>query len=556
MIKRFFFIIFLISCYIAVQAQDIPHTTENSAETYFSFKLDDPAKLEELSRHISIDKVDEDLQVFAYANAAQWDQFVAMGIPYELHQHPGTLIRPKMLDKIDIREIDDWDFYPSYDAYVEMMYQYEYYYPGLCDVFSIGTTNEGRELLVARITDYIGQDEAEPEFFYTSSMHGDETTGYVLMLRLIDYLLDKYGEDPRITNMVNETDIYINPLANPDGSYHAGNSNIYGAQRGNAFGIDINRNFPDPEDGPHPDGNPWQTETIHFMNFAEERDIVIGSNFHGGEEVLNYPWDTWSKLPADNAWWVYVCREFADTVHVHAPPSYLSGFNNGITNGYQWYTISGGRQDYMNYFHQCREYTHEISSVKLLPASQLPDLWEYNYRSFLNYIEQAGYGLRGRITDSATGDPIEAEVFVMNHEMDSSWTYSSLPEGNYHRYLHEGTYNVKFSKSGYYPQIHEGIMIYNNQATVLDIELVNAFSDIAEYDNSKFKIYPNPATSNLIRIECRDHFQNLEVFDMNGKVQQLKYEDPIVDISQLLPGTYILRIHIDGVIYEQKFIRK
>jgi carboxypeptidase D len=36
-------------------------------------------------------------------------------------------------------------------------------------------------------------DEYEPEFMYTSTMHGDETVGYVLMLRLIDYLLTNYG---------------------------------------------------------------------------------------------------------------------------------------------------------------------------------------------------------------------------------------------------------------------------------------------------------------------------------------------------------------------------
>jgi len=49
---------------------------------------------------------------------------------------------------------------------------------------------------------------------YTSSMHGDELTGYVLMLRLIDSLLSTYGTNPRVTNLVNNFEIWINPLAN------------------------------------------------------------------------------------------------------------------------------------------------------------------------------------------------------------------------------------------------------------------------------------------------------------------------------------------------------
>lgn len=556
MLKKIICLAIFLFSVVGIRAQESDLIFQGSNEVYFTFSVKSTTELTELSKIISIDRLTPGMQVFAYANKPGWEKFIARGISFEVLQHPGTLIRPRMLDNVNIREIEDWDFYPSYDTYVDMMYQYEENFPGLCDVFSIGTTNEGRELLVARITDNIGQQENEPEFFFTSSMHGDETTGYVLMLRLIDYLLNNYGENTRITSIVDGIDIYINPLANPDGSYHVGNSNIYGAQRFNAMGVDLNRNFPDPEDGPHPDGNAWQTETIHFMNFAEERNFVMGANFHGGAEVLNYPWDTWATLHADNDWWIYVCREFADTVHVNAVPGYLTGFNNGITNGYQWYTISGGRQDYMNYFHQCKEFTHEISQTKLLPGSQLPAHWDYNYRSFLNYIEQAGFGLRGRITDSATGDPLVAEVYVLGHETDSSWAYSSLPEGNYHRLLHEGTYTVQFKCPGYYTQIHEDIVINNRQATVLDIEMVNPFSAVGENAEADFKIYPNPAYANYLKIESSKAFSNISIFSLDGKMQQISHQDNFVDVSMLAPGIYIIRLEEDGRYSERKFVKK
>jgi len=67
------------------------------------------------------------------------------------------------------------------------------------------------------------------------------------MLRLIDSLLTSYGSNPRITYVIDNAEIWINPNANPDGTYHGGNGTVYGATRYNVNGYDLNRNFPDPE---------------------------------------------------------------------------------------------------------------------------------------------------------------------------------------------------------------------------------------------------------------------------------------------------------------------
>ena len=179
-------------------------------------------------------------------------------------------------------------------------------------------------------------------------MHGNELAGYVLSLRLINYILDNYGNNQRITNLVNEIDIWINPLANPDGAYAGGNQNVNFATRYNANWVDLNRNYPDPQDGPHPDGNPYQEETNIFLALADSINFTLSANIHGGVEVCNYPWDTWSNLTADNDWWQYVSHEYADTCQANSVSGYFNYLNDGITNGNDWYEVNGGRQDYMN----------------------------------------------------------------------------------------------------------------------------------------------------------------------------------------------------------------
>lgn len=464
---------------------------EQKGEIYF--RLENAVNdAEKLTRIISIDKI-MGSDVYAYASEKEFNNLKA-GFDFNFFklQKPSELIKVQMSDSP--REVLDWNYYPTYGAYLQIMQDFATNFPSICDIDTIGTTVENRLIIVARISDNVGLEEDEPEFLYTSSIHGDETTGYILTLHLIDHLLLNYGIDERITNMVNNMDIWINPLANPDGTYAGGNNSVNGATRYNANYIDLNRNYPDPDpnDGPHPDGEEWQAETVAFMNFAENRNFVLSANFHGGAEVANYPWDTWSKLTADDVWWRFVSREYADTVHVNSPNGYFTDLQNGITNGYAWYTISGGRQDYMNYFHQCREVTLEVSATKLLPVNQLINFWNYNNRSMLNYMEQALYGIRGIVTDTITGEPISCQVFIGGHDVDSSMVFSDLPVGNYHRLLKAGTYNITYFGEGYLPKTVKNVVVNDKTTTTLNVKLWDG-TPIPAISSSDTLITPNSA---------------------------------------------------------------
>ena len=502
-------------------------------EVYFNFQLNDLSKLSELTKKISIDNI-KGKTVTAYANQNEFNQFIGYGMDYNVLIAPSELNTVQMTDSP--AQVLTWNYYPTYTAYESLMQQFVTDHPDICKLITIATLASGRKVLALRITDNPNVQEDEPEFLYSSSMHGDETTGYILMLHLADYLLSGYGTDPRITNIVNNYDVVICPLANPDGTYAGGNSTVNGATRYNANNVDLNRNYPDPQNGQHPDGNAWQTETIGFMNFAGFNTFTMAANFHGGSEVVNYPWDTWPKLAADDAWWIYVSREYADTVHANAIAGYMTDEMNGITNGYAWYEANGGRQDYMNYFRYCREATIELSAVKLLATSQLIPHWNYNYRSFLNYIEQSGYGIRGIISDSMSGAPLYAKVYISGHDEDSSHVYTDPQVGDYHRLIKGGTYNVTYSAQGYISKTFP-VQVVDGQATVLNVQLYNG------------KLATNFTADNTqVAVDQQVHFTDQSAgnpsswswtFD-GGSPGTSTDKNPLISYSQ--PGTYSVKL--------------
>ncbi len=503
---------------ILKQANKAQQYLESRGEVYFSFQLSDLSQLSALSPKISISKLQGNT-IYAFANQKEFSNFLTYKIDYKVLTAPSELFSVKMT--ANSKQVLTWDYYPTYTAYETLMHQFAIDHPDICKLITITTLASGRKILALRISDNVNTEENEPEFLLTSSIHGNETTGYILMLHLADYLLTKYGFDERITHMVNNFDIVICPLANPDGTYKGGNATVTGATRYNANNIDLNRNYPDPENGQHPDGNAWQPETVAFMDFATQNTFTMGVNFHGGTEVINYPWDTWPRLSADDAWWQYVSHEYADTVHLNAPLDYMNQFTNGVTNGFAWYEIDGGRQDYMNYYQHCRESTIEISNDYILPESELISYWNYNYRSFLNYIEEAGYGLHGLVTDSVSGDPLFAKIYISGFDKDSSQVYTDPQVGDYHRLLKGGSYNVTYSSSGYLPKTFP-VQVSDKKTSIINVQLskgsLGTNFDASKSSQPKLIIYPNPVINGKIEIKSENPVQFLKVTDINGKI--------------------------------------
>ena len=289
-----------------------------------------------------------------------------------------------------VEEMASWDRYPTYETYVAMMQQWAQEYPAICTLDTIGTSVQGRLILAAHIEGNRDVDLYRPQFFYSSTIHGDEVTGYVMMLRLIDTLLSSYGISQRLTDLVNETDIYINPLANPDGTYRQGNHTVSGAVRYNANNIDLNRNFLDPFGTTKA---ALQQENEAMIDYFTAHNFKLSANLHGGSEVMNYPWDCFTSLqnPHPQAeWWQEVCHRFVDTARTYDNSHFRDVYqaDNGVIAGGDWYVIHGGRQDYVNYYHGCLEVTMEISTQKTLNSERLPEYWRFLAPSFINYIAE------------------------------------------------------------------------------------------------------------------------------------------------------------------------
>ena len=71
-------------------------------------------------------------------------------------------------------------------------------------------------------------------------------------------------------------------------------------------------------------------------------------------------------------------------------------FQDGITNGASWYTVSGGMQDYNYRYTNCFEVLVELSCEKFVDNEKdLQTYWKHNRNALLEYIGRVHMGIKG-----------------------------------------------------------------------------------------------------------------------------------------------------------------
>lgn len=363
------------------------------------------------------------------------------------------------------------DLEPFLQPYVEA-------YPEICRLVSLGDSTQGRALWAMLITDNPDTEEDEPEFKYVSTMHGNEPVGVELCLYFIDHLLTQYGQDERITWLVDETAIWIVPLMNPDGREVS--------QRGNARGMDLNRNFPAYPanytgtifDGESLGEAGREAETQIIMQWSAQNSFVLSANMHTGALLVNYPYDNEpgvfsgqdAPTPDDS-----LVRVISLAYSAHNPPMFNSPvFSQGISNGSAWFSILGGMQDWHYRYLGCVDVTLELSNMFIPSESALPLLWEQNRESMLSYLERVHFGARGAVTDLFTGAPLWAKVTVDNNPQP---VFTDPDVGDYHRMLLAGTYALTFVADGYFDHTAVDTIVVPESSTRRDARLIPRSAD-------------------------------------------------------------------------------
>lgn len=309
-------------------------------------------------------------------------------------------------------DLRGWNLYPDYPTYLTFMDSMATSHPDICTLLDIGRSAEGRRILAIRIT-APGDTSMRVPVLLSSTIHGDETTGYMLSLRLIDSLLSVAN----VPRLLQGAVLYVAPLLNPDGTYGNCDTTIHYPTRYNSHGIDLNRDFP-PVNVP-PQDIEREPETQAIMDFAISRRFSFSVSLHGGDEVVNYPWDSFDMAEAplpDLEWWQAISGEYVDSLRAIDPYTLRTVCPDGQVFGSDWYKVTGGMQDWMYCNVRCRETTIEISSIKTASPQLAHKYWNLCSRALINFLGKACVGFSGTVSDMM-GNPIpDATIIISGHD--------------------------------------------------------------------------------------------------------------------------------------------
>lgn len=319
-----------------------------------------------------------------------------------------------------------FDGYPTHAQMTKTLQETVAKYPKIMKLESIGNSVKGKELWVVKISSDPTIDQLKPEVKYISSMHGDEITGRELMVSLIAEIGEKYGKDLEITKLVNNTEIFIMPSMNPDGSQ----SKV----RANANRIDLNRNFPDIISDSQSSPAKREIEVQHVMKFQERHKFSLSANFHGGAVVVNYPWDSKSERHPLDAFVQEISLGYSG---LNKPMYNSREFTHGIVNGADWYIVRGGMQDWSYHWFNDLQITVELSDDKYPDYSEIPQFYKDNRDSLIYFLKQVHRGAGITLTKPNLSGSVKVLQTVPEKKDLGSYAFSGsefykvLPEGSY-----------------------------------------------------------------------------------------------------------------------------
>ncbi|XP_075455479.1 carboxypeptidase A1 [Ascaphus truei] len=256
--------------------------------------------------------------------------------------------------------------------------------PGLVSKIQIGKSTEGRPLNILKFSTGANR----PAFWIDTGIHSREWVTQASGLWFAKKIVDDYGRDPSLTSTLNQLDIFLEIVTNPDGYVFTHTSNrmwrkTRSANSGSTcIGTDPNRNWDAGFGGGGSSSNPCsetyrgraahsEPEVKAIVDFVKSHGQIKGFiSIHSYSQMLLYPYGYTSTRAADHLELDNLARSAVNALASMYGTSYEYG--NIITTIYQ---ASGGTVDWTYNQGIKYSYTFELRDTGrygfALPANQI-----------------------------------------------------------------------------------------------------------------------------------------------------------------------------------------
>lgn len=296
----------------------------------------------------------------------------------------------------------DAGLYHTNDEVEQELRALEAAFPDIAKVFDLGESVEQRRIWAIKISDNVAAEEGEPEVLFVGGHHAREWIAVDVPLLLAKHLATQYRSDSAVRNLVDNGEIWVVPLLNPDGhQYSVTNDRLWRKNRRNngdgTFGVDLNRNYSFEWGGPGSSGDTFsetyrgpaafsEPETQVIRDLASEHDFLAMISYHNYSQLVLFPWGHTTAAAPDQALLSQLATTMADSIlDVHGK-RYVPQQSSDL------YLASGDATDWLYGETRVPSYTIELRPRSsrpgfLLPESEIQPTFEENLPAALFLIE-------------------------------------------------------------------------------------------------------------------------------------------------------------------------
>lgn len=361
-------------------------------------------------------------------------------------------------------------------------------YPSITRLHSLGVTAQGREVLALKISDHPEVVEDEPSVLVVSALEAREIMSVEIAMDMVEYLTTRYATDPAVQSWVDNQQIWIVPLANPDGNAYCWNTDPWWTKNRSdngdgTFGVNLNRNFPffwgqcfgssgntssTTYRGTEPGS---EAEVQALMALAETTRFTFALFYHSYNEMVALPYGCRDMYPPEIAG----LRLFGSTI---AEGIRRENSQYGYDVGTWWeslYPVDGVATDWFYARFGTSPCAIYVNASSYYPAYSLRNPTVQNNRAgwqaALNSLNELPF-VTIRTYDVCTGEPIAADIWIeeLPFQYGESPRRSEPVFGKFRWLLSPGSYTLHMSGDNYGPRSRQ--IDVGTEAMQLDCGLV------------------------------------------------------------------------------------